>query len=1623
MHQPVLKMSDQGEFTPRNYQVELMKICLEQNTIIFLPTGSGKTYIGLLVLKRMGNDLLKSYGEGGKITIILVNTVALVDQHANYVIKHTDFKVGRFTGDMNLDFWPKEKWYDIYDKHQVIIMTSQILVNLVLNSYIDLNQVNLLIFDECHRGVNDHSMRQLMKQFQSLHQPPRVIGLTATLLNGNCKPNKVIEEVKALETTYQSKVATVEELKAVVGYSTNPIERLKNFEKHLGSHTENLIIGELLKVIETIKMIKSEPMPISICLKGLKPLKLEEGEKKLKNLIEDLKYHIETMGVYGGMKACLSHIIQIERIKKHCDDLQLLTILTCVQTTFMYVLEQFKKLMAGTEGKDKILKFCSNQFRSLLEIFGEYKMVSKEELCCIIFTKRRFTAKVIFHILEDLSKCHPDYSYIKTNFMVGYHNNPYNDTRESLYIHKQNKQVLESFVNKEINVLVASNVLEEGVDIPKCTLVIKYDHPEDYRSYVQSKGRARHKDSLYYMMVSIEDDLKFMVRYNEFRRVEEILNEYLIGTNSEREEPSQDDIDAMYNEDEIPPYYVNGPNSAQVNMISATSLLCQYCMSLPSDMYTVRAPDWFCRMIDKKISVVILLPVICPILDEISGPPMRNKKLAKRAAAMAACIELHKAGELDDHLIPKKNIVKDEDVNFLFGHYPKEKDPTAGNLKTRRLHKKMIPAVLNKPLTPHSKVWLHIIQLQPLFSKISEDVNFTTMYDVYASPLCYGIITNSPLPTICDFPIYVRTGTINVSLEVNKTIITISNEDLKNIVTFHYQIFESVIQVLQRFLIFDQGSNPETMLLVPFDKSNKSIDWDLLRERKHIYPDEEMSVEDKMKLEVTQETHLRKIVSPWYRREPATYIVTEVCLNKNADSEFPNEDYDSFRDYFRQRHNLEIQNPKLPLLLVKRLTKSLNFIKPKSKNSMKRKHEQTYEELIEYLPAELVVKQEFPASLWVQANLLPTILTRISFMLQLEELRQQIAIEAGLGRKAVVQREPLQLDECLLSYVPYSEKENSTDLPADDMYVPIASLPQTTLQINKDFSEKVLESQYPWKNIDEPLDIERDLNVSIMDIEHYEAFIGQTINVTRELRNNNSPLKEKQLALTYHKNFVPVTIKILDMPLSDKGPELCELFRAMTAAKANEIVNLERLETLGDSFLKMISSVFIFLRFPYYDEGRATQLKGKLVSNRNLFYVAIKKNLNGILKYNELSSESEWLPPAFDIPKEMLDRIEKKELSISALFGLNLLEDEQISGVLNAQSIEDILEDECPVNENEESNYPTMAQFLKSQYIADKFIADAVESLLGAYLLACGFKGASRLIEWFGIIPESEKLEHLLKQPSPNPLLINDDIENKLRIHLPMRDQIENIIGYKFKNKAYLLQALTHSSYTPNRTTLSYEKLEFIGDAILDFLITCHIYESSGSLDPGKLTDLRSALVNNNTFASLVVRLGLHKYILMTNSKLQRLIDNFVVFMEQKNYVIDDEIMILLQEDEYQLAESVDVPKILGDIFEAIAGAIYLDSNKDIKTVWNVFYKIMWKEIDLFSQNIPMNVVRRLFEWNGTHPVFGKVTAAAGGKCMVPLRFMLNGVPTYVHGFGTNKTMAKRAAAKIALKLLYQKDK
>ncbi|CAF4395857.1 unnamed protein product, partial [Adineta steineri] len=91
---------------------------------------------------------------------------------------------------------------------------------------------------------------------------------------------------------------------------------------------------------------------------------------------------------------------------------------------------------------------------------------------------------------------------------------------------------------------------------------------------------------------------------------------------------------------------------------------------------------------------------------------------------------------------------------------------------------------------------------------------------------------------------------------------------------------------------------------------------------------------------------------------------------------------------------------------------------------------------------------------------------------------------------------------------------------------------------------------------------------------------------------------------------------------------------------------------------------------------------------------------------------------------------------------------------------------------------------------------------------------------------------------------------------------VEKTINYKFNNKAYLIAAFTHPSSFANRLTNCYERLEFLGDAVLDFLVTRYIFVNDKNITPGRVTDIRQDLSNNGRLAYILVACGLHTKIL-----------------------------------------------------------------------------------------------------------------------------------------------------------------
>uniref|UniRef100_A0A0M3KHS9 Endoribonuclease dcr-1 (inferred by orthology to a C. elegans protein) n=1 Tax=Anisakis simplex TaxID=6269 RepID=A0A0M3KHS9_ANISI len=241
--------------------------------------------------------------------------------------------------------------------------------------------------------------------------------------------------------------------------------------------------------------------------------------------------------------------------------------------------------------------------------------------CGIIFVEQRYVAYVMNLLLKAIAKWNKEtFDYLRPDFVIGY-NSVNVGSEETLALHKRQEDVLRKFRQKHLNLLVATSVLEEGVDVKQCNVVIRFDRPTDYRAYIQSKGRARKEGANYFMLVEQSDKAKCASDLRDFFQIEQVghfllmihysyhgtmlLKRYRTTHNPPDDLPllGEIDVDCI-----IPPYVVES-TGAKVTMSSAISLVNR---SLELFCFKMTVTHFLTDC--SKLTVLIRLNLLCLIL-------------------------------------------------------------------------------------------------------------------------------------------------------------------------------------------------------------------------------------------------------------------------------------------------------------------------------------------------------------------------------------------------------------------------------------------------------------------------------------------------------------------------------------------------------------------------------------------------------------------------------------------------------------------------------------------------------------------------------------------------------------------------------------------------------------------------------------------------------------------------------------------------------------------------------------------------------------------------------------------------------------------------------------------------
>ena len=212
---------------------------------------------------------------------------------------------------------------------------------------------------------------------------------------------------------------------------------------------------------------------------------------------------------------------------------------------------------------------------------------------------------------------------------------------------------------------------------------------------------------------------------------------------------------------------------------------------------------------------------------------------------------------------------------------------------------------------------------------------------------------------------------------------------------------------------------------------------------------------------------------------------------------------------------------------------------------------------------------------------------------------------------------------------------------------------------------------------------------------------------------------------------------------------------------------------------------------------------------------------------------------------------------------------------------------------------------------------------------------------------------------------------------------IEKSIGYSFNNKSLLETALTHSSYANEKKTESYERLEFLGDAILDFVAGEKLFYEHPEFQEGKLTRLRSELVCESALYKAAKKLG-----------------------------FADALRISRGEEKTGGRDRVSV---LADTVEAVTAAIYLDS--DIENAKKFLIDKVLDEMNL--EKDAKSLLQEKLQTNGAVIIKYEEISESGPDHDKTFTFSVSANGNSL-GAGTGKTKqeAQQAAASAALEAI-----
>jgi ERCC4-related helicase/ERCC4-type nuclease len=463
----------------RHYQTSIADSAMKMSTLVVLPTGLGKTIIAALVVA----ETLRT--KRGKI-LFMAPTKPLVEQHARFLKSHIVCEPPAiFTGEI-----APAKRKEMWDRNQIIAATPQVISNDIVSGQIDLNEVSLIVFDEAHRAVGDYAYVFIGERYRKV-KSGHSMGMTASPGND---PKKILEVcdnlgIQGVEIRHEYdpdvvryvhdivlkwiQIEVPEELMVVIQHlkkaQDEQVEKLRK-----GGYLKRGTFVSMKDLLTAQRVISGELQTASQGSNAFGAATTIAIAMKLNHALE----LVETQGV-AALKAYFERLIK-EGVSKGSSRASREAIELPKVQMAMKAINTLDAASVESPKLGRVKKLVVAQLNQ------------KPDSRIIVFTHYRDTCELV---ADELAKI----SIIKPARFVG----QATKGRDKGMNQKKQVDIIDRFKAGEFNVLVATSVAEEGLDIPSTDLVVFYEPVASEIRTIQRRGRTgRNRAGKVFVLVS-----------------------------------------------------------------------------------------------------------------------------------------------------------------------------------------------------------------------------------------------------------------------------------------------------------------------------------------------------------------------------------------------------------------------------------------------------------------------------------------------------------------------------------------------------------------------------------------------------------------------------------------------------------------------------------------------------------------------------------------------------------------------------------------------------------------------------------------------------------------------------------------------------------------------------------------------------------------------------------------------------------------------------------------------------------------------------------------------------------------------------------------------------------------